>query len=74
MGFGTTQQLVKQGAHVVMACRRVEAGEEVAKPLNPKRFQKLSSLKLLKRIWRVSKFELRATQPILKLKIHSNNL
>ncbi len=32
VGFETTQQLVKQGAHVVMACRRVEAGEEVAKP------------------------------------------
>lgn len=31
VGFETTQQLVKQGAHVVMACRRVEAGEEVAK-------------------------------------------
>ena len=31
VGFETTQQLVKQGAHVVMACRRVEAGKEVAK-------------------------------------------
>jgi len=31
IGFETTQQLVKQGAHVVMACRRVEAGKEVAK-------------------------------------------
>ena len=30
VGFETTQQLVKQGAHVVMACRRVDAGEEVA--------------------------------------------
>ena len=30
VGFETTQQLIKQGAHVVMACRRVEAGEEVA--------------------------------------------
>lgn len=30
VGFETTQQLVKQGAHVVMACRRVEAGKEVA--------------------------------------------
>ncbi|MEM6348312.1 MAG: SDR family NAD(P)-dependent oxidoreductase [Bacteroidota bacterium] len=30
VGFETTQQLVKQGAHVVMACRRIEAGEEVA--------------------------------------------
>ena len=27
----TTRQLVKQGAHVVMACRRTNAGEEVAK-------------------------------------------
>lgn len=32
VGFETTQQLVKQGAHVVMACRRVEAGREVARP------------------------------------------
>lgn len=31
VGFETTQQLIKQGAHVVMACRRPEAGEEVAK-------------------------------------------
>ena len=31
VGFETTQQLVKQGAHVTMACRRVEAGEEAAK-------------------------------------------
>lgn len=30
VGLETTQQLVKQGAHVVMACRRVEAGQEVA--------------------------------------------
>ena len=30
VGFETTQQLVKQGAHVVMACRRTEAGEKVA--------------------------------------------
>lgn len=30
VGFETTQQLVKQGAHVVMACRRTEAAEEVA--------------------------------------------
>lgn len=30
VGFETTQQLVKQGAHVVMACRRVAAGEEAA--------------------------------------------
>ena len=31
VGLETTRQLIKQGAHVVMACRRVEAGEEVAK-------------------------------------------
>lgn len=28
VGLETTRQLVKQGAHVVMACRRVNAGEE----------------------------------------------
>ena len=31
VGLETTRQLVKQGGHVVMACRRPEAGEEVAK-------------------------------------------
>ncbi len=30
VGLETTRQLVTQGAHVVMACRRVNAGEEVA--------------------------------------------
>lgn len=30
VGFETTQQLIKQGAHVVMACRRIEAGKQVA--------------------------------------------
>ncbi len=30
VGLETTRQLVKQGGHVVMACRRVDAGEEVA--------------------------------------------
>ncbi|MDJ0626625.1 MAG: SDR family NAD(P)-dependent oxidoreductase [Rhodobacter sp.] len=30
VGLETTRQLVKQGAHVVMACRRVEAGEAEA--------------------------------------------
>jgi retinol dehydrogenase-13 len=30
VGLETTRQLVKQGGHVVMACRRPEAGEEVA--------------------------------------------
>ena len=30
VGFETTRQLVKQGAHVVMACRRVDAGETAA--------------------------------------------
>lgn len=28
VGLETTRQLIKQGGHVVMACRRVEAGEE----------------------------------------------
>ena len=31
VGLETTRQLIKQGAHVVMACRRVDAAEEVAK-------------------------------------------
>lgn len=31
VGLETTKQLVKQGAHVVMACRRVDAGEMKAK-------------------------------------------
>jgi NAD(P)-dependent dehydrogenase (short-subunit alcohol dehydrogenase family) len=31
VGLETTRQLVKQGGHVIMACRRVDAGEEVAK-------------------------------------------
>jgi retinol dehydrogenase-13 len=31
VGLETTRQLVKQGAHVVMGCRRPEAGEEAAK-------------------------------------------
>lgn len=31
VGLETTRQLVKQGGHVVMACRRVEAGEEEAR-------------------------------------------
>lgn len=30
VGLETTRQLVRQGAHVVMGCRRVEAGEEAA--------------------------------------------
>ena len=30
VGLETTRQLVKQGGHVVMACRRTEAGEEAA--------------------------------------------
>ena len=30
VGLETTRQLVKQGGHVVMACRRVEAGKEAA--------------------------------------------
>ena len=31
IGLETTRQIVKQGGHVVMACRRVEAAQEVAK-------------------------------------------
>ena len=31
VGLETARQLVKQGGHVVMACRRPDAGEEVAK-------------------------------------------
>jgi light-dependent protochlorophyllide reductase len=31
VGLETTRQLVKQGGHVVMACRRPDAGEEAAK-------------------------------------------
>ena len=30
VGLETTRQLIRQGGHVVMACRRPEAGEEVA--------------------------------------------
>ncbi|MEN0000691.1 MAG: SDR family oxidoreductase [Pseudomonadota bacterium] len=30
VGLETTRQLVKQGAHVVMACRRISAGKEAA--------------------------------------------
>jgi len=37
VGFETAQQLVKQGAHVVMACRRPNAGEEARNSFeNPK--------------------------------------
>ena len=31
VGLETTRQLIKQGGHVVMACRRTDAAEEVAK-------------------------------------------
>ena len=31
VGLETTRQLVKQGGHVVMACRRTDAAEQVAK-------------------------------------------
>ena len=34
IGLATTTQLVKQGAHVVMGCRRKQAGEEVSQGLN----------------------------------------
>jgi len=30
VGLETTRQLVKQGGHVVMACRRTDAGEQQA--------------------------------------------
>ncbi|MDG1483173.1 MAG: SDR family oxidoreductase [Myxococcota bacterium] len=33
VGLGTARQLVEQGAHVVLACRRVSAGEEAAQTL-----------------------------------------
>jgi NAD(P)-dependent dehydrogenase (short-subunit alcohol dehydrogenase family) len=36
-GFATTEQLVRQGAHVVAACRRVTAGEEATKHLSRER-------------------------------------
>jgi NAD(P)-dependent dehydrogenase (short-subunit alcohol dehydrogenase family) len=32
-GLATTEQLVRQGAHVVAACRRVDAGEAATRPL-----------------------------------------
>lgn len=31
VGYETSKQLIKQGGHVVMACRRVEVGKKVAK-------------------------------------------
>jgi light-dependent protochlorophyllide reductase len=31
VGLETTRQLIKQGGHVVMACRRIDAAEEVAR-------------------------------------------
>lgn len=34
VGLETTRQLVKQGGHVVMACRRMDAGEEEARLFN----------------------------------------
>lgn len=36
-GLATTEQLVKQGAHVIAACRRVAAGEDATKHLSSKR-------------------------------------
>jgi NAD(P)-dependent dehydrogenase (short-subunit alcohol dehydrogenase family) len=36
-GLATVQQLVKQGAHVVAACRRVTAGQEAVMPLSGER-------------------------------------
>ncbi|MEM7094245.1 MAG: SDR family NAD(P)-dependent oxidoreductase [Actinomycetota bacterium] len=35
VGLETTRQLVRQGAHVVMACRRTEAGEAAASDFGP---------------------------------------
>lgn len=34
VGLETTRQLVRQGAHVVMACRRINAGKEAQKTFN----------------------------------------
>lgn len=34
VGLETTRQLITQGAHVVMACRRVEAAQQVAQSFN----------------------------------------
>ena len=42
VGLETTRQLVKQGGHVVMACRRVDAGEEAAVSSCNAGFAKLS--------------------------------
>ncbi|MDJ0786880.1 MAG: SDR family oxidoreductase [Myxococcota bacterium] len=36
-GIATTEQLVRQGAHVVAACRRVAAGEEATRHLSSER-------------------------------------
>ncbi|PAB59406.1 SDR family oxidoreductase [Anaeromicrobium sediminis] len=45
VGLETTRQLVKQGAHVIMACRRIESAKEVAKSFAAERgtvsFEKL---------------------------------
>ena len=40
IGLETTRQLLKQGGHVVMACRRPEAGEEAARSFDgPKSYE-----------------------------------
>ena len=36
-GLATVEQLVRQGAHVIAACRRVEAGRHAVKPLQSER-------------------------------------
>jgi NAD(P)-dependent dehydrogenase (short-subunit alcohol dehydrogenase family) len=36
-GLATTEQLVRQGAHVIAACRRVKAGEKATEHLSTKR-------------------------------------
>ncbi|MDE0267669.1 MAG: SDR family NAD(P)-dependent oxidoreductase [Acidimicrobiaceae bacterium] len=53
VGLETTRQLVKQGGHVVMACRRVEAGEEQAKTFDG-----------LKGSWEVMKLDLAELQSV----------
>jgi retinol dehydrogenase-13 len=53
VGLETTRQLVKQGGHVVMACRRPEAGEEVAQ-----------SFSGLKGSWEVMKLDLADLQTV----------
>lgn len=53
VGLETTRQLVKQGGHVVMGCRRVEAGEEQAKTFDG-----------LKGSWKAMKLDLAELQSV----------